>query len=128
MTESFQLVDTSILIDYFRGYQAAQTWIDATPQELAVSVVTAVELITGCRNRQEQAQMEANLVSFPMVLISAPMSQTAWEWYCRFHLSHGVDFLDCLIGASAYHLGVTVYTLNEKHFRLFPEVKVERPY
>jgi len=43
-------------------------------------------------------------------------------------MSEGVGFFDCLIAASAYHLDATVCTLNEKHFRPFPGVKVERPY
>lgn len=129
MANPVALVDTSILVDFLRGHQAAQAWLERfSADELAISVITAAELVAGCRNRREQKQVVADLASFPMVMISAEVSETAWEWYCQYRLSDGVGFLDCLIAASAYHLGATIWTLNERHFRPFPDLKVERPY
>lgn len=96
--------------------------------ELAYSVVTAAELLAGCRNRHEQNIVEKELALYPMVHISGAISLTAWEWYRQFHLSHGIGFLDCLIGASAHHYGLTICSLNEKHFRPLPDLKAERPY
>jgi len=123
------LVDTSILIDFLRGNQAAKIWLDGfSPGELVISVITAAEIVTGCRNLREQKQVEKELALYPMVLVSGPISETAWEWYRQYRLSQGVGFLDCLIGASAYHTGLIVCTLNEKHFRPFPDLRVERPY
>jgi predicted nucleic acid-binding protein len=123
------LVDTTILIDFLRGNEAANAWLDRFADgELAISVITAAELLAGCRNRREQKQVESDLALYPMILVSSAISATAWEWYCQYRLGDGVGFFDCLIGASAHHLGATVYTLNEKHFRPFPGLKVERPY
>ena len=76
--------------------------------ELAYSVITAAELLAGCRNRREQELVEKEIALYPMVYISGPISVTAWEWYRQFHLSHGAGFLDCLIGASAHHYDLTV--------------------
>ncbi|MFZ5911566.1 MAG: PIN domain-containing protein [Chloroflexota bacterium] len=54
MTEVNYMVDTTILVDFLRGYEAARTWLDRFSQgELAVSVITAAELVAGCRNRRE---------------------------------------------------------------------------
>lgn len=129
MADLAGLVDTTILIDFLRGHQAAGDWLEQfSADELAISLVTAAELVAGCRNRREQRQIMADLVSFPMVMISTEISATAWDWYCQYRLSDGVGFLDCLIAASAHHLGVTVWTLNDRHFRPFPDLKVERPY
>jgi len=129
MADVTRLVDTSILIDFLRGNETANTWLDSFASgELAISVVTAAELVAGCRNQREQKQVEKDLALYPMILISSAISATAWEWYCQYHLSNGVGFFDCLIGASAYHLEITVCTLNEKHFRSFPGLRVERPF
>jgi predicted nucleic acid-binding protein len=124
-----RLVDTSILVDFLRGSKIAENWLGGFASgELAISVVTAAELVAGCRNRREQNKVEKELALYPMLWISSGTSATAWEWYRQYHLSDGAGFLDCLIGASAYHHGVIVCTLNEKHFRPFPNTQVERPY
>ena len=129
MSPPTRLIDTVILIDYLRGNQDARAWLKKFSKgELLVSIVTGAELITGCRNRKEQNLLEKELSFYPMVWLSDSISQTALAWHSQFHLSHGAGFLDCLIGASAYHHGVILSTLNEKHFRPFPDLQVERPY
>jgi predicted nucleic acid-binding protein len=123
------LVDTSILVDYLRGNQAAKAWLNGFPGgELALSVISAAELLGGCRDQAEQSLVEKELALYPIVWISGAISPTALGWYRQFHLSHGVGFLDCLIGASAHHYGLIVCTLNDKHFHPFPGLPVERPY
>jgi predicted nucleic acid-binding protein len=129
MADLIGLVDTTILVDFLRGNQEANDWLGRFAfDELTVSVVTAAELLAGCANRREQKRVEKDLALYSMAFISSAISATAWDWYRQYHLSDGVGFLDCLIGASAYHLGITAYTLNEKHFRPFSGLKVERPY
>jgi len=129
MAEAARLLDTSIFIDYLRGTETSKAWLsNFSTGELAYSVVTAAELLAGCRNRREQDLVEKELALYPMIHISGAISHAALEWYRRFHLSHGVGFLDCLIAASAHHYGLTICTLNDKHFRPLPDVKVERPY
>ncbi len=124
-----RLVDTSILVDFLRGSKTAKNWLDSfVPGELAISVVTAAELVAGCRSRREQNKVEKDLALYPVLWVSSATSTTAWDWYRQYHLSDGVGFLDCLIGASAYQLGLVVCTLNDKHFRPFPNMQLERPY
>lgn len=81
MPQPTRLIDTAILIDYLRGNSDASAWLKRFPAgELVVSVVTAVELLAGCRNRREQVLIEKELGLYPMVWISSGISQTAWEW------------------------------------------------
>jgi len=129
MANATRLLDTSIFIDYLRGNEACKAWMgNFSTSELAYSVVTAAELLAGCRNSREQDIVEKELALYPMIHISGVISQSALEWYRQFHLSHGTGFLDCLIAASAHHYGLTICTLNDKHFRPLPDIKVERPY
>lgn len=109
MADAARLLDTSIFIDYLRGNETSKAWVNNfSTGELAYSVVTAAELLAGCRNRREQGSIENELALYPMIHISGAISQTALEWYRQFHLSHGIGFLDCLIGASAHHYSLTV--------------------
>jgi predicted nucleic acid-binding protein len=129
MPDVVRLVDTSILIDLLRGHEIAKTWVNSfSTGQLAISVITAAELIAGCQNKREQALVEKELTLYPLVYLSGPVSATALEWYRQFHLSHNIGFLDCLIGSSAYHNEMTVCTLNNKHFNPLPNLQVERPY
>jgi predicted nucleic acid-binding protein len=123
------LVDTAILIDFLRGKKEASMWLESfSVGELAISVITAAELLAGCRNKQEQKQVEAEIERYTLLLTSNTLSATAWGWYRQHRLADGVGFFDCLIGATAYHYGLVVCTLNDKHFRPLPQVRVLRPY
>jgi hypothetical protein len=45
-----------------------------------------------------------------------------------YHLSHGLGLLDALIAASAVGLSVTLYTFNDKHYRMIPGLITAQPY
>ena len=124
-----RLIETSVLVDFLRGHSPARAWIDSLPEgNAAISVVTAAELLAGCRNRREQKAVEDELAGYPTIWDSEATSQLALDWYRRFHLSDGVGFLDCLIGAAAYQHSLVLYTLNDRHFRPFPDIRIEQPY
>jgi predicted nucleic acid-binding protein len=48
--------------------------------------------------------------------------------YLRGSNSRGVGFHDCLLGAAAVRRKIPIATLNEKHFKALPGVKVVKPY
>ncbi len=126
--ENRWLLDTSILVDLLRGSKTARDWIDTIPETArAISVITAAELLAGCRNRPEQNAVERELDLYEIVWISGQVSQSALDWYKHFRLSHNVGFLDCLIAATASQNGLLLATLNLKHFP-FPTLQTERPY
>ncbi len=123
------LIETSILVDLWRGRTPARQWLDSIfSEERFISVITAAELLAGCRNKNEQRITEREIALYPILWLNEDSSQTAWDWYRQFRPSHGLGFLDCLIGATAYHHTLTLATLNEKHFRPLPGLRVERPY
>lgn len=129
MVEPTHLIETSIMVDMLRGYPPARNWVDSLPAgQAAVSFVTAAELLAGCRNRREQHVVEKELTAYTILWDSEVVSQLAWNWYREFHLSHGMGFLDCLIGATAHAGGLTLYTLNDRHFSPLPGLKTVRPY
>jgi predicted nucleic acid-binding protein len=123
------LLDTSILIGILRGQVSARSWVDALALPTRhVSVISSAELLAGCRNQREQRTVERELNLYNVVWIDESISQAALDFYRRFHLSHGVGFLDCLIAATALQHGLRLATLNLRHFAMLPGVQAECPY
>ena len=104
------LVDTTILVDFLRGHDAA------------------AELVVGTRTRAEQLAVEQLVARFDIESITSADSTRALNWLRKYHHSRGVGFHDCLIAATAFRTGATVATLNDKHFEQLPGVAVHRPY
>jgi hypothetical protein len=123
------LIETTILVDILRDHTQAITWVNSlSPQGRWVSVVTYFELLAGCRNRREQRIVAREMRNYHLLFLTEDISRTALSWYTRFHLSHGIGFLDTLLGATALHHDLKLATLNIKHFAPLPGVQVECPY
>jgi len=55
MPDELFIVDTDILIDYSRGIEKAKASIVALESDnrIAISVITQLELMVGCENKQD---------------------------------------------------------------------------
>ena len=124
------LVETTVLVDCLRGDDRAAEYLDAVRSRgrLLCSAVTVAELIVGTRDRRELRMVRQLITRLEVEPITATDSACALKWLSKSYHSRGVGFHDCLIAASAVRLHVPVATLNEKHFRSIPTVKVVRPY
>ena len=124
------LVETTILVDYLRGANAAADYLDAAraDADLVCSLVTAAELIVGAQSRAELRAIDKLLARFQEALIDRHDSVRALKWLKKYYYSHATGFHDCLLAAAALRLHAPIVTLNEKHFRVLPGVQVIRPY
>ncbi len=124
------LIDATILIDATNKHRQALDYVEA--RLLAGEAVThaqaAAELLSGTRDSREQARLLRFLRQFMLLHADEMDSQSALRYLMRFHLSHDLGFGDCLIGSTALRLDLPVATINDRHFRLFPGLKVIRPY
>jgi predicted nucleic acid-binding protein len=130
MPDSSVLIETTVLVDFLRGTMAAADYLDQARAEgaLVCSQVTAAELIVGSRSRAELRHVRQLLARFQLEPITASDSSRALDWLGKHFHSRGVGFHDWLIAAAASRLRVPVATLNVKHFRAIPSVRVSRPY
>ena len=125
-----RLIDTSILVDMFRGHPAAARCVSATMAagEAYVHPLVAGEILAGSRNRREMTRFDGALSAMPAVASEA----SDWVDYLRLFrthfLTHGIGWEDCLLAATALRLDFEVMTLNVKHFQAVPHLKVVRPY
>ncbi len=93
-----------------------------------VSIISAMELVAGCRNKVELARVQQFLQQVTVLPVSATASQTAYELMESFFLSHGLLIPDALIAATALEDGLTLHSKNNRHFRMIPALMVVRPY
>lgn len=129
-TQSTGLIDTDILIDAARGVQEAILFLNdqQTASGIRISLISAMELIAGCRNRTELVSVQQSLQQMIVLPVSASASQTAYHLMESFFLSHSLVIPDALIAATALEYGLTLYTKNVKHFQMIPALTVIRPY
>jgi predicted nucleic acid-binding protein len=113
------LVDTDILIDVGRGdaQAIARLQQEAQAATLAVSTVTYLELLVGCRDKREQSLTEQFLGSFQVVPLDPAISGETVDLLRRYRLSHGLLIPDALIAATAMICGVALLTKNQRDFR-----------
>ena len=113
------LVDTDILVDAGRGVEEAVNYLYRThrPSSLAVSVVTQMEFMVGCRSRPELRKLEKFLKQFSVMKLSHVITDKAVELLRVYRLSHGLLIADSLIAATALVLKLPFVTINQRDFR-----------
>jgi predicted nucleic acid-binding protein len=112
--------DTDVLIWYFRGNDKARRFLaQVLYPNRALSSLTFMELLQGCRNQEEARQVRA-FVSDNIPLVLHPdeaVSRRAIALVEQHSLSHGLRVVDALIAATALEAGYSLATANLKHYR-----------
>ena len=123
------LVDTDILIDAARGSQAAHAFLSSLrPSGILVSVISAMELIQGCRDKHELSGVRSFLSNLQIIHLDNVASTMAQQWMESYRLSHGLLIPDALIAATAVGSGLPLFTKNLRHFQMITQLVSQRPY
>ena len=118
------VVDTDILIEAGRGVKEAIDYLQELERStwLAVSVVTQMELIVGCRNKTELQALERFLRRFRILKIDETISDKAVELLQRYRLSHGLLIADALIAATALIWDCPLASKNQRDYRFITDL------
>ena len=128
-TEVRSIIDTDILIDVTKMHEAADAFVKTQQGTgIPISIVTAMEVVIGCRDNAELIRMQRFLQQCTILQVSETASQKGYQLVESFALSHGMQIADALIAATALDRGLTLYSKNIRHFRMIPELTVIRPY
>ena len=106
------LLDTNVLIDVLKGEATARDWLQEQ-QQPAVSVITWIEVLVGCRTEESQA-VEAWLDSFERLPLDRDVARESVQARQR----HGLKVPDAIILATARCHDLTLATRNSKDFPL----------
>lgn len=122
------LLDTDVLIWFMRGHEGAATQLKLMPLPWQVSAVTYIELVQGCRNKQELIRLKKGLESYGtrILPITAEISACATQLIEELALSSGMQLADALIAATAIEHRLTLLSGNEKHFRAVGGLSLQR--
>jgi len=120
------LIDTDILIDTALEVDVAIQCLDELEKDLtlAVSVVTQMELIVGCRNKTELRKLEEFLDRFEVISVNDRISQRAVDLLKKYHLSHGLLSADALIAATAIEYDLEFISKNQRDYRFIDDLKL----
>jgi predicted nucleic acid-binding protein len=121
-----RLIDTDILIDYLRGHPDAVDFLDSNLAEASVSIISVAELYQGVRNGKEQAKLGKMLFALSSLPATAEIAELGGLFSRDHRPAHGCGLADCLVAATAHLHGLTLATLNDKHFPMLPNVQI--PY
>lgn len=120
------LVDTDILIDVSREIPIAINRLqsEANNSILAISTITQMELIVGCRNKTELQNLEKFLRYYAIIKVNEFISDKAIELLSLYRLSHGLLIPDGLIAATAIVANIPLLRKNQKDYRFISELNL----
>jgi len=116
---SFVLVDTDILIDLSADADHAVDTIKALDAgfTVAVSTITVMELIAGCRNKTELRNTEKLIERFEVFPLTERVSTMAVGLVKKYRLSHGLLLADALIASTALSNEIPLASKNQRDYR-----------
>ncbi|MBI9083752.1 MAG: type II toxin-antitoxin system VapC family toxin [Desulfobacterales bacterium] len=110
------LLDTDVLVDFFRGYSNAVTFINATASRIILSAIVVAELYAGVKGDEEQSAVENFIALFRVIPVTAEIAKTGGLFKRAYAKSHGVGLADAIIAATAETENAELKTLNIKHY------------
>jgi predicted nucleic acid-binding protein len=123
------VADTSVLIDYLRDADPAVGLVEqalAGGEGIAASTLTRLELLAGEREG-ERPIIEGLFEAIDWISVTTGVADRAGLLAHEYTRSHpGIELADFAIAATAERLGARLWTLNVRHFPMFPDL--EPPY
>ncbi|MCL5019212.1 MAG: type II toxin-antitoxin system VapC family toxin [Patescibacteria group bacterium] len=124
--DNYIFIDTDILIDVGRNVKDAVARLIEEEKSgiLAISVITQMELIVGCKNKKEMHYLEQFIQRFTIISLSEEISKTAADLLYHYRLSHGLLIADAFIAATAIKFNSPLLTKNQKDYKFIKELNL----
>jgi predicted nucleic acid-binding protein len=120
------LVDSDLLIWVLRGHAGAVQTLLAL-DDLAVSIMSRLELLRGVRGSMEKREINAVLNRFGSVTLALTpvIGERALAVLDEIGLANAIDVPDCLIAATALEHNIPLVSGNLKHYRPVRGLKLQ---
>jgi len=118
------LLDTDVLVDFFRGHGKAVAFINTYNARIILSSIVVAELYAGVKGNAEQAALRDFVSLFRVVPVNAEIGRAGGLYKRDYGKSHGVGLADAIQAATAEAENAELKTLNIKHY---PMLKGLRP-
>ena len=126
MSNDITQIDTDILIDIGRNDYDAITTLNKIQEKskLAISTITEMELIVGCRNKNELKHLEKFLSQFIRLSINEIIVNQTISLLKNYKLSHGLLIPDALIASTSIYFDTKFITKNIKDYRFISDLNL----
>ncbi len=118
------LLDTDILVDFFRGQSKAVAFVNAHSARIILSSIVVAELYAGVKGDAEQAALDNFVSLFRVVPVSGEIAKAGGLYKRDYGKSYGVGLADAILAATVEAENAELKTLNTKHY---PMLKGLRP-
>ncbi|MGD2062626.1 MAG: type II toxin-antitoxin system VapC family toxin [Nitrospirota bacterium] len=118
------LLDTDVLIDFFRGNSKAVAFVRAHSARIILSSIVVAELYAGVKGEAEQTALEDFVSLFRVVPVGTEIAKAGGLYKRDYGKSHGVGLADAILAATAESEDAELKSLNTKHY---PMLKGLRP-
>jgi predicted nucleic acid-binding protein len=128
MAHELTLLDTSILIDYFRKRNKSKSTFyqlyKGKQYSFAVSSITVYEIMVGASSDQKKFWSDL-LTEFDIFSFNTEIAQTAARLQQQLIAKNEMIAIpDLFIGATAMYHHLKIATLNKKHFKRIADLEM----
>lgn len=117
------IVDTDVLVDFFRGFEKGVAFVNANSSRIILSSIVAAELYAGVKGDEEQNALEEFFSLFRVIPVTAEIANAGGLYKSDYGKSHGVGLADAIIAATAEAEKADLKTLNTKHYPMIKGLK-----
>ena len=125
--ENIILCNTDVMIEFYRNKPDIISELRKIGQQnIAVSAITAGELIYGALNKSELNQIRKDLKNLTILNIDEKTCDIFLDIMGKYVLSHKLTLPDGFIAASSLANDLELFTLNVKDYRFIEGIKLYR--
>ncbi|MBC8479497.1 MAG: type II toxin-antitoxin system VapC family toxin [FCB group bacterium] len=117
------LIDTDILVDFFRGYKKAVAFVNTHSSHITLSSIVVAELYAGVKGDSELNTLENFVSLFQVLPVTSEIAKTGGLYRRDYGKSHGVGLADAIIAATCEMENVELKTLNVRHYPMLRGLK-----
>ena len=117
------LLDTDVLVDFFRGHSKAVAFVNAHSPRIILSSIVVAELYAGVKGDAEQVALENFISLFRVVPVSAEIARAGGLYKRDYGKSRGVGLADAILAATAEAENAELKTLHTKHYPMLKGLK-----
>lgn len=121
--ERLFLIDTDILVDFFRGYSKAVAYVNTHFSHIVLSSIVVAELYAGVKGKTELSALDNFVSLFRVIPVTSEIAKTGGLYKRDYGKSHGVGLADAIIAATCTTESVELKTLNIKHYPMLKSLK-----
>jgi len=123
--EEIILCDTDVIIEFYKNNSRIVSELASIGENnIAISTITAGELIYGALNKTELKQIKRDLEQLLVIDLDSDICHIFLDLMSQFSLSHKPGIPDTFIAATALSKKLNLFTLNSKDFHFIPNLKL----